>query len=69
MLVTEKAFPIKQRLFSILAKKMQHLFFTMAVPIKCMIKCNVEKEKPAFVLEKSNRGNGMKRRHEYVDKA
>ena len=41
----------------------------MAEPIKCMIKCNVEKEKPAFVLEKSNRGNGMKRRHEYVDKA
>ena len=47
LLVTERAFPIKQRLFSVLAKKTQHLFLTMAVavPIKCMIKCNVENEK------------------------
>ena len=45
LLVTEIAFPIKQRLFSVLAKKTQHLFLTMAVPIKCMIKCNVENEK------------------------
>ena len=45
MLVTERAFPIKQRLFSVLAKKTQHLFLTMTVPIKCMIKCNVENKK------------------------
>ena len=47
LLVTEWAFPIKQTLFSVLAKKTQHLFLTMAVavPIKCMIKCNVENEK------------------------
>ena len=45
LLVTERAFPIKQRLFSVLAKKTQYLFLTMAVPIKCMIKCNVENEK------------------------
>ena len=37
LLVTETAFPIKQRLFRILAKKIQHLFLTMVVPIKCMI--------------------------------
>ena len=45
LLVTERALPIKQRLFSVLAKKTQHLFLTMAVPIKCMIKRNVENEK------------------------
>ena len=47
LLVTEIAFPKKRRLFSVLAKKTQHLFLTMAVavPIKCMIKCNVENEK------------------------
>ena len=45
LLVTERAFPIKERLCSVLAKKTQHLFLTMAVPIKCMIKCNVENEK------------------------
>ena len=45
LLVTERAFPIKQRLFSVLAKKRQHLFLTLAVLIKCMIKCNVENEK------------------------
>ena len=44
LLVTERAFSIKQRLFSVLAKK-THLFLTMAAPIKCMIKCNVESEK------------------------
>ena len=44
LLVTVRAFPIKQRLFSILAKK-THLFLTLAVVIKCMIKCNVENEK------------------------
>ena len=36
-LVTERASPIKQRLFSVLAKKTEHLFLTMAVPIKYMI--------------------------------
>ena len=45
LLVTERAFPIKQRLCSVLAKKTQHLFLTMAVPIKCLIKCIVENEK------------------------
>ena len=45
LLVTEIAFPKKQRLFSVLAKKTQHLFLTMAVPIECMIKCDVENEK------------------------
>ena len=35
LLVTETAFPIKQRLFSVLAKKTQHVFLTMEVPIKC----------------------------------
>ena len=45
LLVTERKFPIKQRLCSALAKKTQHLFLTMAVPIKCMIKRNVENEK------------------------
>ena len=45
LLVTERAFPIKQRLFSRLTKKTQHLFLTLAVPIKFMIKCNVENEK------------------------
>ena len=45
MLVTERAFPIKQRLFSILAKKAQYLFLTMTVPIKRMIKYAVENEK------------------------
>ena len=45
LLVTERKFPIKQRLCSALVKKTQHLFLTMAVPIKCMIKCNVENEK------------------------
>ena len=45
LLVTERGFPIKQRLFSVLAKKTQHLFLTMAVSIKCMIKCNVDNEK------------------------
>ena len=44
-LVTERALPIKERLFSALAKKTQHLFLAMAVPIKCMMKCNVENEK------------------------
>ena len=43
-------------MFSVLAKKTQHLFLTMAVTIKHMIKCNVENEKTVFVLEKSNRG-------------
>ena len=37
LLVTERASPIKQRMFSVLAKKTEHLFFTMAVPIKYMI--------------------------------
>ena len=41
----------------------------MAIPIKGMIKCNVENKKTVFVLEKSNRGNWMKWRREYVDKA
>ena len=45
LLVTERAFPIKQRLFSVQAKKTQHLFLTIAVPIKCMIKCNAENGK------------------------
>ena len=45
LLVTERAFQIKQRLFSVLAKKTQHLFLILAVLIKCMIKCNVENEK------------------------
>ena len=45
LLVIETAVPIKQRLFSVFAKKTQHLFLTMAVPIKCMIKCNLENEK------------------------
>ena len=45
LLVTERAFPIKQRLFSVLAKKAQHLFLTMTVPIKRMIKYTVENEK------------------------
>ena len=44
LLVTVRAFLIKQRLFSVLAKK-THLFLTLAVVIKCMIKCNVENEK------------------------
>ena len=47
LLVTERKFPIKQRLCGVLAKKTQHLFLNMAVPftVKCMIKCNVENEK------------------------
>ena len=45
LLVTERSFQIKQRLFSVLAKKTQHLFLILAVLIKCMIKCNVENEK------------------------
>ena len=45
LLVTERAFPVKQRLCSVLAKKTRHLFLTMAVSIKCMIKFNVENEK------------------------
>ena len=45
LLVTERALPIKERLFSVLAKKTQHLFLTMTVHIKCMMKCNVENEK------------------------
>ena len=45
LLVTEREFPVKQKLCTVLAKKRQHLFLTMAVPIKCMIKCNVENEK------------------------
>ena len=45
LLVTERALPIKERLFSVLAKKTQHLFLTMTVPIKCMMTCNVENEK------------------------
>ena len=52
LLVTEGAFPIKQRLFSILAKKTQHLFLTLAVLIKCMIKCNVENEKSCLLAWK-----------------
>ena len=43
LLVTERAFPIKQRMFSVLAKKTQHLFLTMPVPIQCIIKCEHEK--------------------------
>ena len=45
LLVTQIAFPKKQRLFSVLAKKTQQLFLTMAVPIECIIKCDVENEK------------------------
>ena len=45
LLVTERAFPIKQRMFSVLAKKTQHLFLTMPVPVQCIIKCDVEHEK------------------------
>ena len=48
LLVTERAFPIKQKLFCVLAKKTERLFLTMAVPIKCMIKCNVENEKSSL---------------------
>ena len=40
MLDTERAFPIKQKPFSALSKKTQHLFLTMAVPIEWMTKCN-----------------------------
>ena len=61
LLVTERAFSIKQRLFSVLAKK-THLFLTMAAPIKCMIKCNVENEKnclPAWNI-KQKKLNEMK---------
>ena len=59
----------KKRLFSVLTKETQHLFLRMAVPIKCMKKCNARNEKSSLVLEKPNRGNWMKWRHEYVDKA
>ena len=52
LLATERAFPIKQRLFCVLAKKTQHLFLTMAVPIKCMIKCNVENKKSCVLAWK-----------------
>ena len=45
MLDTERAFPIKQKPFSALSKKTQHLFLTMAVPIEWMIKHNEENEK------------------------
>ena len=45
LLVTERAFPVKQRLCSVLATKTQYLFLTMAVPIKFMIKCNAVYEK------------------------
>ena len=33
MIDTERAFPIKQKQFSVLAKKAQHLFLTTAAPI------------------------------------
>ena len=45
MLDTERAFPIKQKPFSALSKKTQHLFLTMAVPIEWMTKCNEGNEK------------------------
>ena len=44
LLDTETVFPIKQKLLSVLAKKTQHLFLTMAVPIKGLIKYNKENE-------------------------
>ena len=47
----------KQKLFSVLAKKTQLLFLTMAVLIKSMIKYNEENDKTIFMLEKSKRGN------------
>ena len=61
LLVTERAFSIKEKLFSVLAKK-THQFLTMAAPIKCMIKCNVENEKsclPAWNI-KQKKLNEMK---------
>ena len=45
LLVTERAFPIKKKLFSVYAKKTQHRFLAMALPIRCMLKCNGENEK------------------------
>ena len=45
LLDTERAFPIKQKLFSVYAKKTQYLLLTMVVPIKWMKKYNEENEK------------------------
>ena len=44
LLDTESAFPIKQKLFSELTKKTQHLFLAMVVPIKWIIKYSEENE-------------------------
>ena len=62
LLVTERAFPIKQSLFSVLVKKTQHLLLTMAVSIKYMIKYKVENQKYCLRARKikQRRMNEMK---------
>ena len=65
---TERAFPIKQKfcLGHLLKRRNQHLALTTTLPVKRMM-TRTKKKNTLFVLEKFNKENWMKWRHEYVD--